>query len=461
MSDASFIQGRSDYRSQASVRAQATAPGKQPMTASRASSSSRPPARDQQDAIQCFAGVGAAAASEDLWLAAIRPDVHATVIQRQVDDNAPSVGDDAQVPIADRLIAALRSGDDLEEAVQSLLWLADPEDVFDVIQDIDPGLFDSLVEAIPESADGVYGMKRLIRYRYNIAEVAGHWDVAGLRRAWTVLACVPPDHIDSDDNMYLQRLLGRLVSSGGGVSGSFDKDREEIAINYGDEGGLDAEKQATEGDGATVFAGEKAFDWALLHEIGHTVDETLGAMDYLGERPSFGAWAEYSMAEAADAMAERARLDATTTNILYNLVTGADLVSAINAYTDPDVVEGDQTYTEYQSMPAVQAVLDHRPPHFHGLQGPADDQPVADTFDGHVFFSQSGTWYSYDFAARKEQISNYQFRAPAEFFAEIYAAYYMGVLPAGHSLHDWFEVEIHENEGLDPDVVTGESAASE
>ena len=43
-----------------------------------------------------------------------------------------------------------------------------------------------------------------------------------------------------------------------------------------------------------------------------------------------------------------------------------------------------------------------------------------------------GDWYSYDVAARSKGISGYQFRAPGEFFAELYAAYYSGVLKSGH-----------------------------
>src|SRR5262249_4209628 len=35
-----------------------------------------------------------------------------------------------------------------------------------------------------------------------------------------------------------------------------------------------------------------------------------------------------------------------------------------------------------------------------------------------------GHWYSYDHAARQRKVSLYQFRAPGEWFAEVYAAYY-------------------------------------
>jgi hypothetical protein len=41
-------------------------------------------------------------------------------------------------------------------------------------------------------------------------------------------------------------------------------------------------------------------------------------------------------------------------------------------------------------------------------------------------------WVSYKLDARKQGIHGYQFRAPGEWFAEIYAAYYMELLKPEH-----------------------------
>ena len=50
-----------------------------------------------------------------------------------------------------------------------------------------------------------------------------------------------------------------------------------------------------------------------------------------------------------------------------------------------------------------------------------------------------GQWYSYDSAAQAEGLTNYQFRAPGEWFAEAYAAFYVKpaprLLPGGHPLY--------------------------
>ncbi|HEY8879789.1 MAG TPA: hypothetical protein VIN03_19620 [Roseateles sp.] len=54
------------------------------------------------------------------------------------------------------------------------------------------------------------------------------------------------------------------------------------------------------------------------------------------------------------------------------------------------------------------------------------------------------TWYSYLMSARVKCVSSYQFNSPAEWFAELYAAYYMDKLPKGHPDYAWMKSEIHE-----------------
>ena len=46
-------------------------------------------------------------------------------------------------------------------------------------------------------------------------------------------------------------------------------------------------------------------------------------------------------------------------------------------------------------------------------------------------------WVSYHLAARARGIRAYQFRAPAEWFAELYAAYHMQKLNPSHPASKW------------------------
>ena len=51
----------------------------------------------------------------------------------------------------------------------------------------------------------------------------------------------------------------------------------------------------------------------------------------------------------------------------------------------------------------------------------------------------TGSWNSYAFAARKQAITGYQFRAPGEWFSELYAAYHSKKLKDQHPAVTWLK----------------------
>jgi hypothetical protein len=53
--------------------------------------------------------------------------------------------------------------------------------------------------------------------------------------------------------------------------------------------------------------------------------------------------------------------------------------------------------------------------------------------------SYKSLWNSYDAGARRNAVSNYQFRAPGEWFAELYGIYYMKKLPTNHPQYRFFK----------------------
>jgi hypothetical protein len=61
-------------------------------------------------------------------------------------------------------------------------------------------------------------------------------------------------------------------------------------------------------------------------------------------------------------------------------------------------------------------------------------------------------WTSFLVASRKDAVSHYQYRAPGEWFAEVYAHYYLGTLE-GHPLYDWFKRTVDVE--LNPEAVLG------
>jgi hypothetical protein len=59
-----------------------------------------------------------------------------------------------------------------------------------------------------------------------------------------------------------------------------------------------------------------------------------------------------------------------------------------------------------------------------------------------------GTWVSYDLGARGAGISSYQFRAPGEWFAVAYAAFFLKKLKTSHPLYGWLQTQLPDDHPL-------------
>lgn len=75
--------------------------------------------------------------------------------------------------------------------------------------------------------------------------------------------------------------------------------------------------------------------------------------------------------------------------------------------------------------------------------GSAHAKAVA-KMDGNVYTRDKQGWFKYTLAARAKCISKYQFNTPAEWFSELYAAYYLKKLPAAHPDHKWLTDDVHK-----------------
>ena len=68
-------------------------------------------------------------------------------------------------------------------------------------------------------------------------------------------------------------------------------------------------------------------------------------------------------------------------------------------------------------------------------------QSIALAFKDGTLYQEAyaGRWVSYKVEARKKGISGYQFRAPGEWFAELYAAFQSGKLQDSHPAVSWLK----------------------
>lgn len=169
--------------------------------------------------------------------------------------------------------------------------------------------------------------------------------------------------------------------------------------------------------------------WTTMHEIGHAVDDRKGFMDSNGSKAEFGSWRVHG---------------SNTSEISGEIAAEFDF--------DPYFIERTMAggNPDMPDPPAGvdQATWDQRRDDF--LDWLAAVREGQNIWDSHaqtnlrkmssgrmIHEAYANTWVSYDSAARSKGVSGYQFRAPGEWFSELYAAYYTKKLNPSHPAQNW------------------------
>ena len=176
-----------------------------------------------------------------------------------------------------------------------------------------------------------------------------------------------------------------------------------------------------------------SFNWITLHEIGHTVDDKQSFMNGKAGSSKYGGWHDYGndVSKVANAIHGECGYDETWIKD-YLLKKSRDEPPpgdpanqlAWNAERDAaktwcDAIrEGNKVWMK-QGVCAARTCTQGK-------------------HNGRVYHqAYGGRWVSYEFAARARGVTGYQFRAPGEWFAELYAAYATKKMNEGHPDHDW------------------------
>lgn len=206
------------------------------------------------------------------------------------------------------------------------------------------------------------------------------------------------------------------------------------SIEMGDFGSA-KKREDYEIDGKKVKA--NSFDVTTLHEIGHSVDAKHGIMDKNQANNGCGAWASKSEAEVADAfLGELKKVKLPTP------VDDAKLLAAIQTALSKGTVTQPADIDNPEWKKIAPWLLSHCIPMREQAQPYFNSKPVV--IDG-VVYTQSGTdWYSYASSSRTATfVNNYQWRTPAEWFAEVYAITWLkkkkppSAVPADVAKHCW------------------------
>ena len=165
-----------------------------------------------------------------------------------------------------------------------------------------------------------------------------------------------------------------------------------------------------------------AFSISTLHELGHSVDDRFGLMRSSGGKAGAGGWQDETVDKVAQAYINRftagpgkaVKIDAAVLNASVRTALGGGTATKPPGVSDPD-------------WAAVKTLLDGCAGRLSG-KSPWDKQ---DDIGGRSYHHSGNGWVSYSTASRGQalSVSNYQWRSPAEFFAELYAWTYYNSKP--------------------------------
>ncbi|MDA8250853.1 MAG: hypothetical protein M0Z28_17015 [Rhodospirillales bacterium] len=264
-------------------------------------------------------------------------------------------------------------------------------------------LKDALAAANSDSDKRQTVFKSLLQERFDLTiTIPDGMSNTHLEKVYDMFSQVPPEHVGHDK-------LKKLVYDKNMGGGSYNRVEARIKMGSFSEN----KEEAYTVDGKKVQV--NSFNVTTLHEIGHSVDNKFNVMGANRGKSGCGGWETHTTAEVAriflDGFKSNPGLpDGVDENVVLRLVT--------RVLTEEKITWPAKTANEVKD--ALRPLLNRCISVTAGKQ-PWWNGPVA---VGPRAYSESskGVWYSYLTASRASTYTNsYQWRAPGEWFAELYA----------------------------------------
>lgn len=294
---------------------------------------------------------------------------------------------------------------------------------------------DALIKSLPNSLDKKVFMD-LAEARFKIdflVEADGH-EQASMKRMCALMKDIPDDVIG---NPSLKRINRRVTKTdGSGTAQTFPyytASDNEVVMNSRPKLFRKSEFEP----GATGFLPprepgcepannkpEDLFDFNMLHELAHSIDDAKNYMGSNGSKPDHGGWIQHggNVAPIVDAVVKATGFGTTPEERKY--ITDRILR---NPAVPPATVKGDKAKFEtFITAAQTDNVWDSQS---------ESDKATLGTRIYHEAYPN--TWVSYLADARKKGITSYQFRAPGEWFSELYAAWKLKKLKPAHPAVKW------------------------
>ena len=225
-------------------------------------------------------------------------------------------------------------------------------------------------------------------------------------RVFDMFGTVPKGHVKQDQ---LKKLTysKKAEDKGSGAFGSTE-------IEMGDFGKA-KDKEDYQIDGKKIPA--NSFDVTTLHEIGHSVDEKNGIMTKNQAKPGCGGWKNENVASVTTIFLAELKKTAKPSKKVTDAMLKDVVAAALRDGTtdQPDKIADDDWQKIINFLvDKCLAIRSDADPWFADSQVVIGDRVYQEAYDN--------DWWSYAFAARATtRVNDYQWRSPAEWFAEVYA----------------------------------------
>lgn len=295
---------------------------------------------------------------------------------------------------------------------------------------------DSLIKTLPDTLDAKVFID-LAQARFPGVKFEAERDgneQASLKRMCELMKDIPDDVIGNPSLKKINRRVTEVDGSGNSqdfpyyndtgnevVMNSRPKEYTKPEFDPGASGFLpDREEECKPANNRP----EDLFDFNMLHELAHAIDDAKNFMATKENQAEYGGW--ISIGGDVDQIVEAVVKETGFGKSAEERKYVRDRILR-NPAVAPATFAGNKA--KFETFVAAAQTVDVW-----------DSQALTNqaTLGTRVYHEgYPNVWYSYLAAARKRGITSYQFRAPGEWFSELYAAWKVGKLKPGHPAVKW------------------------